>query len=221
MHLLRRSAAIAALLALGMGMSGCSDPSPSGDAAVPTAASPALPNPSDDAEVTVPDDLAGQTLWSIAGSGEALPDDDPDVQAVRTLVTVHSGAVDDRGPETVDRALEEEYSAYSPQFSATLDAVDWRTRSIARTLDRAVVSQQAGLAWMPSTISADRRSATAQYEAFIVFTAADGAFFAENDIQPGREYSMSRMVEAEKIDGVWLISDVRESSLRPRGEPDE
>lgn len=36
-----------------------------------------------------------------------------------------------------------------------------------------------------------------------------------------REYGLSRLVDVKKIDGAWLISDVRESSLRPRSDADD
>lgn len=213
MHLPSRTVAVAGLLALVLGMSGCSDSGSTGDAVATAAASPATGG---QGAAAVPDTLASQTLWSVEGTEEFLPDDDPDVQAVRTLVTVHSGAVDNRGPETVEQSLADEYSAYSAEFAETLDGVDWRSVSIARTTDQSVSSQQVGIGWLQSSISADRRSATAQYESYIVFTAADDAFFTENGIERGREYTMLRKVSAEKINDEWLISDVRESSLRPR-----
>lgn len=158
----------------------------------------------------------GQTLWTVADTDDHLPDDDPDVQAVRTLVTVHSGTVDNRGPENLVASLDEEFALYAPDFADQLDGVAWREKSAERVVENDVVTEQVGLGWMQSTIDDDRVTATARYESHLVFTEGDAAFLAQNGIEIGAEYVMLREVTTTAIDGEWFISDVRESGLQPR-----
>ncbi|GGE98921.1 hypothetical protein [Mycetocola zhadangensis] len=172
------------------------------------------------ASTPAPSRAEGQTLWSVTGTDEQLPDDDPDVQAVRTLITVHSGVIDNRSPENIEASLEEEFGLYTPEFAATLDGVDWRETALERVASGASVVEQRGVAWMQSSIDAERSTASVQYESYVVFTAGDEAFLRDNGITLGAEYLMIREVTAAVHDGEWLISGIRESGLQPRTSPE-
>lgn len=201
-------AAVAAL-ALAASLVGCTE------AEVPSSApsSPGAPAPEG---APAPDYLEGQTLWSVAETGEALPDDDPAVQAVRTIVTVHSGAIDNRGAEGLDESIAAEFELYSADFAGTLEGVGWVDSARERAETHGVVTEQRGLGWMQSTIAEDGASATAQYETYLVFIDAREDFLQANGIELGVEYVMLREVSTVAIGGEWFISDVRESGLRPR-----
>lgn len=166
-----------------------------------------------------PSRVEGQTLWSVTGTDQQLPNDDPDVQAVRTLVTVHSGVVDNRGPDAVGASLDEEFSFYAPEFAATLDNVGWRENVLDRAVWSESVLEQRGIAWMRSTIDSQRRTANVQYESYVVFTAGTEAFFQDNELELGTEYVIIREVTATVHDDAWLISGVTESGIQPRNTP--
>ena len=183
---------------------------PTADSDSPTGTGETTPTPSR---------TEGQTLWTIAGTEQQLPDDDPDVQAVRTLVTVHSGVVDNRAPETIEASLEKEFNFYTPEFAAALENVGWRTITLKRANSSAAILEQHGIAWMQSTINAKRITANVRYESYVVFTSGTEAFLQDNGLTLGTEYVMVREVTATVHDGEWLISDVRESGLQPRSIP--
>lgn len=198
-----------ATFALALSLVGCSE----SEVEAPTPPAPGIDSPEG---ASAPEHLEGQTLWSVAETGQTLADDDPAVQAVRTLVTVHSGAIDNRGPDGLDESIDEEFSLYTEDFAGTLDGVGWVDAARERATVDGVVTEQRGLGWMQSTIAEDRASATAQYETHIVFTQAADAFLQENGIELGAEYVMLREVAVVGVDGEWFISDVRESGLQPR-----
>lgn len=166
-----------------------------------------------------PSRAEGQTLWSVAGTGEQIPDDDPDAQAVRTLITVHSGVIDNRDLPDIDDSLKEEFSFYTPEFTAKLDGVQWRESSRERTVTTEAAAEQRGVAWLRSTIDTARTTAEVQYESYIVFTEGNDAFLKANNIVSGTEYAMTRQVTARASGGQWLIDDVKESGLSQRATP--
>ena len=190
------------LLAL---MTGCT-PTPT-DVAPTTVSETAAPQP------TAPQRDEASTLWHLEGSDETLPDDDPDVIALQRTVALHSATVDDRAPDTVDAALEDEFAFYTPAFVASLDDAQYRQTASAMYRDNGLATRQLGVAWTTSTISADRTRASVGFESIFEFTAGSDAYLSERGLKTGERYAQPRELSLVRDGDAWLIDGIQKGPL--------
>lgn len=159
------------------------------------------------------------TLWSISSTEEALGLDDPDVQALQQVVALHSGASDNRSPATVAESVTAEEMYFTPLFSEKLAAQGYRDAVVAMYDDADLTIEQTGVAWLQSTIDADRLHATVGFESLFAIVEASEGYLHELDVDPGAEFAQPREYSLTKVDGVWLIDDISKGPLRKSAEP--
>lgn len=189
------------------GLSGCTD------AAVPTGTTESAPSTTPIAGPTPgfdPDD----TLWTIASTGEQLALDDPDVQELQKVVALHSGASDNRSPDTVEASVSAEQDAFSPLFLDRLAGEGYADAVVAMYVDNDLTITQTGVAWTPSTIDADRTHATVGFESLFRIDSASEGYLHALGVEAGAELAQPREYSLTKIDGIWLIDDIAKGPLR-------
>lgn len=198
------AASIALALALGMaavGLTACTDAPPT---AAPESAI-ATPTPQIDPDTT---------LWTIQPAGDQLDLEDADVQALQKIVALHSGASDNRSPGTVADSVSAEASYFTQVFNDRLATQGYRDALIALYVDNDLTIEQTGVAWMQSTIDADRTHATVGFESLFRIVGASEGYLHELDVEAGTELAQPREYTLTKIDGVWLIDDIAKGPLR-------
>lgn len=154
-----------------------------------------------------------QTLWTIEGSKTSLPDDDPDVIALQRTVALHSATVDNRSANTVETAMDQEFSFYTVDFVAKLDAEDYRDATIALYRDNDLTTEQLGVAWSRSTVSEDRTRATVGFESILQFATGDEEYLQARGLLRDERYAQARELTLIKIDDTWTIDDIRKAAL--------
>lgn len=205
----RTTAALSLALALIVTtvLTGCAEPAGT-EAASPAPSASATPRFDPDA-----------TLWSISSTEDALGLDDPDVQALQQVVALHSGASDNRSPATVAESVTAEEMYFTPLFSEKLAAQGYRDAVVAMYDDADLTIEQTGVAWLQSTIDADRLHATVGFESLFAIVEASEGYLHELDVDPGAEFAQPREYSLTKVDGVWLIDDISKGPLRKSAEP--
>ncbi len=199
----RAGLAICLILAAMCALTGCVG-QPDAASPAPPAAESAPPQPQRDST---------QTLWTIEGSDTPLLDDDPDVIAIQRTVALHSAAVDNRTANTVETAVGEEFSFYSEEFIAKLDAEGYRDATIALYRDNDLTTEQLGVAWSRSTISQDRIRATVGFESILHFTTGIDEYLRARDLEQNERYAQARELTLVKVGDVWMIDDIRKAPL--------
>ncbi|WP_341976306.1 hypothetical protein [Microbacterium sp. LWO13-1.2] len=182
------------------GLSGCTD--------TPPAASPqadASPTPRFDPDAT---------LWTIASTGEQLDLEDADVQALQKVVALHSGASDNRSPGTATASVAAETSYFTPAFAERLSVQGYNDAVVALYVDNDLTIEQTGVAWMPSSIDADREYATVGFESLFQIVGASEGYLHELDVAAGTQLAQPREYTLTKVDGQWLIDDIAKGPLR-------
>lgn len=198
---------LALTLVIATTLTGCTEPAPTASEPVPPSAS-ATPGFDPDA-----------TLWTIASTEEPLSLDDPDVQALQQVVALHSGASDNRSPETVAASVTAEEVYFTPLFTEKLAGQGYRDAVVALYGDAELTITQTGVAWLPSTIDADRQHATVGFESLFEIVSASEGYLHELDADAGAEFAQPREYALTKVDGAWLIDDIIKGPLRTSAEP--
>lgn len=162
-----------------------------------------------------------QTLWSIGDDpdeqgGDALADDDPDVQAVRKAAALYTQIVDTRSWNTLSQSLSDEKSFYSEAAVAELGP-DYDMKLEALYVPNSLTVQPVSVSWLRSTIDDTRTSAVAAMRSTFMFTEAAQSFLDERQLTLGASYIESRRIYFSKIDGTWLIDKVERAPLAPVG----
>lgn len=195
-----------ALLAGGTTLAGCTDASSPAASAAPSA----KPTPGFDADAS---------LWAIASTGEQLSLEDEDVQALQEVVALHSGASDNRSPETVSQSVDAEETFFTPLFIDKLGTDSYRDALVAMYVDNDLTIEQTGVAWTPSTIDAGRTKATVGFESLFRIVSASEGYLHELGVEAGAEFAQPREYTLTKIDGEWLIDDIAKGPLRATSGP--
>jgi hypothetical protein len=185
-------------------LTACTTPS------VSTTAEQAAPAPLPSAPLV---DGAKQTIWTVAGAGTSLPDDDPAVTAIRRLVVVNSGEVDTRNSSTIAKSVDREFSYYTTTFVERLRKADYPSELEKLFVDNALATSQQAVAWFPSEISADGDNATANFESTIRFTAGTDTYLSQRNLKLERNYTQVRKVSLLKVQGTWLIDNIEKGNL--------
>lgn len=195
-----------ALLAGSMSLTGCTEPTPPAASNAPSA----TPTPGFDPDAT---------LWTLTSTGEQLPLDDADVQAVQQVVALHSGASDNRSPASVADSIVAEESFFTPLFVTKLSDTGYRDALVAMYVDNDLTIEQTGVAWTPSSIDESRTKATVGFESlFRIVTATEG-YLHELGAEAGAEFAQPREYTLTKVDGEWLIDDIAKGPLRSTSQP--
>ncbi|WP_327337776.1 hypothetical protein OG693_18245 [Streptomyces sp. NBC_01259] len=205
------TAALPAVLAaaLVLALSGCEPaPAPAAPAAAPAAATP---------QGGPPTGAAGRSLWALIDDRgdtiRSLPDDDPDVTAVRRTVALHSAATDNRDHRTVADGAESEFAFYAPGFGKQLKAQGYDRKLTALYRTNRLTTHQVKTAWYRSTLYEDRATATAEMDTVIEFTAAAPAYLKKGGFALNTPYTQHRTVSLAKRDGAWKITAIRKSPM--------
>lgn len=200
----RGSMLLVGFVLVGFVLAGCS-PAPSPIAPIET--------PS----VDVPGGLSEQTLWSLAPDpdsvGEALADDDPDVQAVRKAVALYTDIIDRRSWESIRDSAEAENAFYSAKAIESLGN-DYAHDVEALFEANMLRLEPIAVAWYRSSLSADRLSAVATIGSTFQFVEASVEYREQVAIELGRPYVELRRIYLAKVDGVWLIDRVERQPLQ-------
>ncbi|WP_326698096.1 hypothetical protein OG909_12550 [Streptomyces sp. NBC_01754] len=204
--------------ALVLVVSGC-ESSPADTAA----ASPAGRSPQAGGPPTGP---AGRSLWTLIDDKGAtvatLPDDDPDVAAVRKAVALHSGTTDNRDHRSVTGSpdgtggtggTEDEFTFYSPEFVQALEGQGYGARLASLFRDNKLATRQVKTAWYRSTIYQDRKTAKADMDSVIEFTAATPGYLKKGGFALNTPYTQHRTVSLAKQDGRWKITGIQKSPM--------
>ncbi|WP_031087003.1 hypothetical protein [Streptomyces sp. NRRL WC-3549] len=198
--------------ALVLVLSGCDSASAPAETPVPTSSSAARTR-----QGGPPTGSAASSLWAlIDGKGETirqLPDDDPDVTAVRTLVALHSATTDNRDDATITVSAEREFDFYAPGFAQSLRGQSYDRRLVALYRTNKLATRQVKTAWYRSTLYEDRATAKAEMDTVLQFTAADPGYLEKGGFVLDTPYTQHRTVSLAKQDGQWKITAIRKSPM--------
>ncbi|WP_102193869.1 hypothetical protein [Microbacterium aurantiacum] len=205
----RRAVSITIALAIASvsaaGLSGCTDAPPAASA---SAASSPIPE-------FDPDD----TLWTVDSTGEQLELEDADVQALQQVVALHSAASDNRSPSTIVDSVDAELRSFSELFTEKLTAQGYREGVIALYVDNDLSIEQTGVAWLVSTLDEEREHATVGFESIFRIVGASEGYLHQIGVAAGEELAQPREYSLTKIDGTWLIDDIKKGPLRKSAAP--
>lgn len=217
---MRPSTAALAVLpaALVLLLTGCDSTPPSQQAASTRAESSPAPDGGP------PTGAAAESLWSlIDGRGKTirvLPDDDPDVTAVRKAVALHAAVTGNRDFRSVTTSVGDEFSFYAPAFTERLRAEGYETRLTAFFRTNKLATRQANTAWYRSTVFEDRTTAKVEMDTVIEFTAGDPGYLKKGGFSLKMPYTEHRSVDLAKVKGRWVITAIDKSPLtRPAERP--
>ncbi|MFD7620935.1 hypothetical protein [Streptomyces sp. NPDC059802] len=164
-----------------------------------------------------PTGSAGRSLWSLIGDkGETiqtLPDDDPDVVAVRKAVALHSGTTDNRDHRSVTDSTDAEFAFYSPEFVKALKRQGYAAQLASLFRDNKVTTRQVKTAWYRSTLYKDRATAKAEMDTVIEFTAAAPGSLKKGGFALNTPYTQHRTISLAKQDGRWRITAIQKTPL--------
>ncbi|MEU4746327.1 hypothetical protein AB0G02_38515, partial [Actinosynnema sp. NPDC023658] len=163
-------------------------------------------------------------LWHVIdGKGEkikGLPDDDSNVTAVRKVVALHSGVVDNRTPETVWDSVEHEFSFYHRDFVQRLDSEQYRDKLVRLFGDNALSTRQVSVAWYESTFHEGMRTAEVRMESTFEFTTASPDYLAANRFELNKPYTQRRTVSLSLEGDTWRIGMMEKEPLtKSAGKP--
>ncbi|MFJ6464780.1 hypothetical protein ACIQM0_27765 [Streptomyces sp. NPDC091387] len=219
-----RAAPAALAAALVLVLSGC-DSAPAPAPAPVGAAAPASPTP----QGGPPTGPAGRSLWALIDDRgdtiRSLPDDDPDVTAVRRTVALHSAATDNRDHRALTDGVggaEGEFGFYSPEFIRALKAQGYDRQLAVLYRTNRLTTHQVKTAWYRSTLYEDRATAKAEMDTVMEFTAATPGYLKKGGFALNTPYTQHRTVSLAKQGGKWKITAIRKSPLTktaPRPEP--
>ncbi|MFC7615440.1 hypothetical protein ACFQV2_20000 [Actinokineospora soli] len=166
----------------------------------------------------------GASLWHVIDDKgttiHTLQDDDPNVTAVRKLVALHSGAVDNRSPDTVSGSVEVEFSFYDKAFAARLESERYADKLVRLFTDNALTTRQTSVAWYQSTFHQDMRTAKVDMESTFEFTAASPEYLAANQFELNKPYTQRRTLSLHLDGDTWRIGTIEKSHLsKPNPKP--
>jgi hypothetical protein len=158
-----------------------------------------------------------QTLWRLLDAqgevAEQLPDDDPDVVSIRSLVVRHSDLIDNRESGTVRESVEAELAAYTPEFARSLAGQDYSAKVVEMYGDNRLAVRLGELAWYPSTLSADRSTATFETTSSFVFTRGARSYLKARGLATERPYVERRRISLTRTSSGWRISAIDRQPL--------
>ncbi|MBC6451029.1 hypothetical protein [Actinokineospora xionganensis] len=165
----------------------------------------------------------GQSLWKLVDAAGAVvatvPDDDPDVAAVRKTVVLHSGVVDNRDSASVAAAVRDEFSFYDNGFIKQLQDKGYLSSVTGMFQSNGLRTRQVAVAWYESTLLRERTSAKVQMESTIEFTAAEPAYLAGQQLALNTPYLQRRSISLAKVDGTWKITGIEKYPLTRHTPP--
>ncbi|MEU8626157.1 hypothetical protein [Streptomyces sp. NPDC048669] len=163
---------------------------------------------------------AGRSLWALIDDRgdtiRSLPDDDPDVTAVRRTVALHSAATDNRDHRTLadgTSSADDEFAFYTPEFTKQLKAQGYDRQLTALYRTNRLTTHQVKTAWYRSTLYKDRATAKAEMDTVMEFTAATPGYLKKGGFALNTPYTQHRSVSLAKQDGKWRITAIRKSPL--------
>lgn len=206
----RRVAGLAALLtSLVVVTTACGD-SGTAETALAATTQDASPSPPTAAR-------SSQTLWQLLDergtARQQLPDDDPDVVSIRSLIVRHSDLVDNRSPASISASIQGELTAYTPDFAASLSTEGYPDKVESMYLDNKLSVRLHELAWYPSTISAPRRSAVFETATTFEFTQAARSYLTARGLKLNRPYVERRRVSLTRTPAGWRIASIERQPL--------
>lgn len=169
-------------------------------------------------------DRQRQTLWTVIDSNGAnqasLPDDHPEVSAVRELTLRHTAIVDNRDHHTITASVRNEYRCYEPGFVAKLRSQAYEDKLITLYTGNHLQTRQVSISWYASTFDTEFTTARANIDSIFEITTADPAYLEKNQLKLGTRYTQHRTIDLIKRDGGWLISNIDKQRLtRDTGPP--
>ncbi|MFC9468370.1 hypothetical protein [Streptomyces coelicoflavus] len=189
-------------------LSGC-DSRPADPPAPVKAAEPSAGGP--------PTGPSGRSLWTLIGDRgetlETLPDDDPDVVAVRKAVALHSATTDNRDHRSITRSTEEEFAFYASEFAESLEKQGYGPRLDRLFRTNELATRQVNTAWYRSTIYRNRATAKAEMDSVLEFTTATPDYLREGGFALNTPYTQHRTVSLAKRDGRWTITAIQKSPM--------
>ncbi|MFC8520183.1 hypothetical protein [Streptomyces sp. NPDC057257] len=159
---------------------------------------------------------AGQSLWHLGSkshTGKALPDSDPDVAAIKTLVAAQSAVVDRRTARTVAASTTKEYGFYTTRLAVSLRNENYGGKLSGLFQDNGLSTEPLKTGWYASTITQDRTSARVEMDSTFEFTAAKPAYLRANGLATNTPYTQRRVIGLKKVDGTWLIDSLQKYPL--------
>lgn len=140
--------------------------------------------------------------------------------AIRRLVVLHSGAVDNRDAASIATAGTDEFAFYSPEFATSLTAQGYATKLQAVFGENHLTTRQDAVAWYRSTVHQDRATARAEMDSTVEFTAADETYLQRGGLALHTPYTQHRTIDLAKRDGSWVITGIRKTALeKPAPRP--
>ncbi|SDH85754.1 hypothetical protein SAMN05192558_105374 [Actinokineospora alba] len=165
----------------------------------------------------------GQSLWKLVDAAGAVvstvPDDDPDVTAVRKTVVLHSGVVDNRDPGSVAASVRDEFSFYDKGFVDQLQGNGYTSSVTGMFESNGLRTRQVAIAWYESTLLRERTAAKVQMESTIEFTAAQPAYLTGQQLALNTPYLQRRSISLAKVDGSWKITGIEKFPLTRHTPP--
>ncbi|MEV7640980.1 hypothetical protein AB0O32_13685 [Streptomyces rubiginosohelvolus] len=200
-------------------MTGCdSGPTDSAPAPGPSATGPAPRG-------GPPTGSASRSLWTLIGEKGAtvkhLPDDDPDVTAVRRTVALHSGVADNRDAATIEASTREELAYLSEEFRKLLERERYAPSLTGLFRQNALATRQTKIAWYRSVVHEDRKNAKVEMDSVIEFTKARPSYLEKGGFTLQTPYTQHRTISLIKRNGHWQISAIEKTPLtKPEARPD-
>lgn len=168
----------------------------------------------------------GQSLWTLIGSGgrtvRQLPDDDPDVAAIRRTVVLQSGASANRSHRDAAASVDKEFAFLSDEFARSLKKKGFDTALADLYEANGLNTRQTQVAWFRSTVHEDRETAEAVMDSVIEFTEGDQDYLRQRGLALRKPYTEHRKVSLVKTGGQWKISAIKKAPLdKARERPDK
>lgn len=202
---MRLNLAAACLAVTLLPLAGCRDTTGAYGAPAPSVSAPPKGPPS------------GQSLWHLVDgngrTGQALPDSDPDVAAIKALVAAQSAVVDHRSGRTVALSAAKENVFYTTRLATELRSAGYYGRVTSLFQDNGLSTEPVDIGWYASTIGSNRTSAQVVMDSTFEFATAKSAYLKANGLATNTAYTQHRVIGLRKVDGKWLIDSLRKYPL--------
>lgn len=162
---------------------------------------------------------AKQTLWFLIDENgnkkENLPDNNPNVQEVKSLIEQHSKVVDNRTYKSID--AEDEFSLYTKSFAQQLRG-DYDVKLLEMYKNNSMEIKRISLAWFETTFSNGFNNCKAMVEVKMEFAKCNADYLEKNQFELNKPYLQQRIIYLTKDEeNTWKISNIQKGPLKKEG----
>jgi len=158
---------------------------------------------------------AGQTLWIVIDEDgntiNNLPDDHPEVLAVREIVEAHAEIIDNRSPSGAN--AEDEYSFYTDAFIRQLQDQKYAQALRAMYAGSRIEIRKQSLAWYEMAFYQDMKTVRVKTESEFELAASSDDYLEKYGLILGQVYKQPRIVDLIKEGSEWKIAKIEKAPL--------